>query len=48
MDLLTSDAIILFIAAVMIPLAIFGLLANLFGADSRDLQVGSADPVPWI
>jgi hypothetical protein len=47
MDLITSDPVILFLAAVVVPLVIFGLLASRFGSDSRDLQVDSAHPTPW-
>jgi hypothetical protein len=47
MDLITSDPVILFLAAVVVPLVIFGLLASRFGSDSRDLQADSAHPTPW-
>lgn len=37
MDPATLDAIILFLAAVVLPLIVLGFLADRIGADSRDL-----------
>jgi hypothetical protein len=47
MDPMTIDSIVLFLAAVVIPLIVLGLFANRLGADSRELYRDSSSPTPW-